>query len=422
MTTIQNTTQNSTWFNQFWHGAAYYPELWKDKIDEDLRLMKDAGINVVRIAEFAWSAVEPEEGRHDWNWLDETFEKCRHANIKVILCTPTPTPPRWMSLKYPDILRIDVDGQAFNHGSRQHVSHTSPTYRHFSRQITQKLAERYGRHPALVAWQTDNEFLCGVDADFSPSAEIAWHEWLKQKYGTIENLNDKWQTYIWSEDYPTFESVMMPKKTPFDAFPGAHHAALAADWARFLSHTVVAFQQEQVDIIRKHSDHPITHNHIQQNRVSNEDLFAPLDFASTDFYQAHDGMPDTFRRLDSMRGAKMKPDGSTLPYCIMETSPSHNGSRIPGHKTHPPRFLRAEAALMLGFGGNAFCYWLWRQQQSGVESCHGSVITAWGTPSVCWNDVKSVTELIQKIGPMLQEIPPAKADVALHESHNARAQ
>lgn len=422
MNTAQSTTQDTTWFNEFWHGAAYYPELWKSKIDEDLRLMKDAGINVVRIAEFAWSAMEPEEGRYDWSWLDETFDKCHKSNIKVILCTPTPTPPRWMSLKYPDILRIDVDGQPFNHGSRQHVSHTSPTYRKFSRQITEKLAQRYGKHPALVAWQTDNEFLCHVDADYGPSAEAAWHAWLKQKYGTIKKLNDTWQTYIWSEDYPTFESVMMPKKTPFDVFPGAHHAALVADWARFLSHTVVAFQQEQLDIIRRHSDHPITHNHIQQNRISSEDLFNPLDFASTDFYNSNDTMPDTFRRLDWMRGAKMKPDGTTLPYCIMETSPSHNGSRSPGHKTHPPKFLRAEAALMLGSGGNGFCYWLWRQQQSGVESCHGSVITSWGTPSVCWNDVKSVTELIHKMGPFLKEFPPAKADVALHESHNSRAQ
>jgi beta-galactosidase len=364
--------------------------------------------------------MEPEETRYDWSWLDETFDKCHKANIKIILCTPTPTPPRWMSLKYPDILRIDFDGQPLSHGSRQHVSHTSPTYRRFSRQITQKLAERYGKHPALVAWQTDNEFLCGVDADFSPSAENAWHEWLKQKYATIQKLNDTWQTYIWSENYPTFESMIMPKKTPVGG--NMHHPALVADWARFLSDTVVTFQQEQLDIIRKHSDHTITHNQIQQNRTSNQDLFAPLDFASTDFYNPHDSMPDTFRRLDWMRGAKMKPDGTTLPYCIMETSPSHNGATTPGHKAHPPKFLRAEAALFLAHGGNAFCYWLWRQQQSGVESCHGSVITAWGAPSVCWNDVKAVTELIQKIGPMLQEIPPAKATVALHESHNARAQ
>jgi len=408
-----------------WHGAAYYPELWRDRVDEDLGLMREAGINLVRVGEFAWSSLEPEEGRYDLDWLEEVLEKCAGAGIDVVLCTPTPTPPRWLTLKYPEVLRVDRDGQAFQHGSRQHVSHTSPRYRAFSRRITEALAKRFGRHRAVVAWQTDNEFLCHVDGDYGPTAEAAWHAWLERKYGTIERLNETWGARIWSEDYPSFDAVPMPAKTPFHQAPGTatgqHHCSLAKDWGHFVSDTVVAFQKEQVEIIRAHSDAPITHNHIQQDRVAAEDLFADLDFAATDPYVDYENTWRVLRTLDWMRGAKMDRAGRTVPYMIMETSPSHNGATHPGHRTHPEGFLRAEAAVYLAMGGTAFCYWLWRQQRSGVEMCHGHVVTAWGTRGVGWKNVRAVTELIEKIGPMLREIPPARAEVAIHESKHARA-
>jgi len=415
----------SDFFSRIWHGAAWYPELWKDRIDQDISLMKQAGINLVRVGEFAWSSLEPREGQYDFSWLREAMDKCHAAGIGVVLCTPTPTPPRWLTLKYPQVKRIDVDGRAFEHGSRQHVSHTSPKYRELSRKITEKLASELGGHPAVVAWQTDNEFLCHVDGDFSPSAAEAWHAWLKRKYGTIETLNAVWGAQIWSEDYPSFEAVQLPTKTPFGGGlgqpSGVHNVSLMADWYRFTSDTVVEFQREQVEIIRRHSAAPITHNLVNPDRVWPDDLFADLDCASTDPYIAHHDVWRVFRTLDWMRGTKMKDDGSTTPYVIMETSPSHNGSREPGHKTHPDGFLAAEAMLFLGMGGNTFSYWLWRQQRSGVEMCHGAVITSWGTPSVGWENVKAVTALIQKIEPILKGIGPAPAQIAVHDSKNARA-
>ncbi len=401
-------------FHTVWHGAAYYPELWKTRIDEDIHLMQEAGINMVRVAEFAWSSMEPEEGRYDWGWLHETMDKCHAAGISVVLCTPTPTPPRWLTLKYPEVIRYDVNGP-YQHGSRQHISHTSPTFRHFSRQITQVLAQEFGAHPALVAWQTDNEFLCHVDADYSPSAIVAWHEWLAKKYGDIHNLNECWQTYIWSENYPSFDSVPSAGKTPF----GQHHVSLASDWWQFTSDTVVEFQREQTDIIRQYSSAPITHNHIAQDRLYSEDLFADLDFAATDIYIEHQHLWKVFRTMDWMRGAKMAADGYT-PYMILETSPSHNGSTCVGHPTHPDGVLAVEAMLFLGMGGCAFNYWLWRQQQSGTETCHGAVVTSWGTPSVGWRNVRAVTEMMAKISPLLNTTMPLRAEIALHESKRAR--
>jgi beta-galactosidase len=410
---------------KLYHGAAYYPELWRDTVDEDIRLMGEAGLTLVRVGEFAWSSMEPEEGRYDLDWLREVLDKCHAAGIDVVLCTPTPTPPRWLTAKYPEVLRVDIDGRAFEHGSRQHVSHASPKYREFSRQITQKLASEFGRHPAVVAWQTDNEFLCHVDGDFGPAAETAWHDWLRDKYGTIENLNDTWGTTIWSEDYRSFEQVPMARKTPFGGGRGGpggqHHCSLAKDWRHFISETVASFQREQVEIIRAHSDAPITHNQIAHDRVLDEDIFADLDFAATDIYAPHTNTWGTFYVLDWMRALKRRDDGTPEPYMILETSPSHNGSTQTGHDAHPDGFLRAEAALQLAHGGRAFCYWLWRQQRSGAEMCHGHVVTSWGERSVGWKNVRAVTEFIEAAGPLLTEIPPAPAELAFHESRHTRA-
>ena len=409
---------------RFWHGVAYYPELWRDQIDTDLALMQDVGINLVRIGEFAWSAMEPREGEYDWAWLDETMDKCHRAGIALILCTPTPTPPRWMSLKYPDILRIDRDGQPFRHGSRQHVSHCSPTYRAFSQQITAALAERYGKHPALVAWQTDNEFLCHVHADFHPQAVADFRTWLQGKYPTIDTLNQAWSTQIWSEDYPSFASIDPPAKTPFHnqvgTASGQHHISLASFWAEFTSWTVVRFQREQLDLLRKYSTAPITHNQCSLDRVPSQDLFADLDFASYDVYTDHNNFWIVGWVLDLLRGAKMTKPGTYVPYFIMETSPSHNGATNPGHKSHPAEFLPVEAALSLALGGNGFCYWLWRQQRSGVETCHGAVVTSWGTPSVGYKSVQQTSALIKKMENLLGELPAAPAEIAWIESRLAR--
>ncbi|MGC9453524.1 MAG: beta-galactosidase [Phycisphaerae bacterium] len=414
-----------SWTEKVYHGAAYYPELWRDKVDEDIRLMREAGMDLVRVGEFAWSSFEPEEGRYDLDWLREVLDKCHAAGIDVVLCTPTPTPPRWLTVKYPEVLRVDIDGQPFEHGSRQHVSHVSARYREFSRKITEKLASEFGKHPAVVAWQTDNEFLCHVDGDFGPETEHAWHEWLKDKYGTIENLNDIWGTYIWSEDYRSFGQVPMARKTPFGGgagtFRGQHHCSLAKDWGHFISETVAAFQREQVEIIRKHSDAPITHNQIADDRVFGEDVFADLDFTATDIYAPHENTWGVQYKLDWLRALKRRNDGTYEPYMILETSPSHNGSTQTGHDTHPDGFLRAEAALHMAMGGRAFCYWLWRQQKSGAEMCHGSVVTSWGTPSVGWRNVRQVTELFEAAGELFTELPPAPAEIAMHESKHTRA-
>ena len=413
-------TNKRTLDSAVFHGVAWYPELWRERMDEDLRLMREARVNLARIAEFAWSSLEPAPGRYDWSWLDEAFEKCHAAGIAVILCTPSCTPPLWLTRQHPEVLRVDVDGLPFGHGSRGHASHISPVYRREVARIVGAMAERYGRHPALVAWQIDNELMGDVDGDYSPLAERVWHDFLRERYGTVEELNRRWATAVWSETYGAFEEVPMLGKTPFGCWTGqsvgTHNDSLATDWGDFLSRTVSDFAAAQAKVIRAHSVAPIVHNAIAPNRVLTEDIFAGLDLAAADIYRPVERIWTAAEHLDLLRCRKRAGDGTPRPFLIAETSCGQSGNST----THPKGFLAAEAAMMLALGGRAFSYWLWRQQRSGIETTHGSVITSWGTPSFSWDEVVKTGELIAELEPFLTELPPASADLAIFRTRRSQ--
>jgi beta-galactosidase len=390
-------------------------------MDEDMRLMRAAGINLVRIAEFAWSSMEPESGRYDWSWLDEAFDKSRAAGIAVILCTPSCTPPLWLTRQYPEILRIDVDGIPFGHGSRGHASHVSPVYRREVARIVGAMAGRYGNHPSLAAWQIDNELMGDADGDYSPLAERAWHDFLRKRYGAVPELNRRWATAVWSQTYDAFDQVPMPGKTPFGCWTGqqvgTHNDSLVTDWGDFLSRTAGEFAAAQAKVIREHSRAPILHNAIAPNRVLTEDIFAGLDLAATDIYRPVERIWTAAEHLDLLRCIKRGTDGAPRPFLIAETSCGQAGGA--GH-VHPRGFLAAEAAMMMGLGGSGVCYWLWRQQRSGIETTHGSVITAWGTPSFSWDEVVGTGKLIAGLESFLTELPPAPADLALFRTRRSQ--
>ena len=238
----------TTLFEHIYHGAAYYPELWPDRVDEDIRLMKEVGINLVRVGEFAWSKMEPEDGRYTFEWLQEALDKTHAAGISTILCTPTPTPPIWLTGKHPEVLFVNREGRRMGHGARQHVCPSSPVFRMYSRRITSELARRFGKHPGVIGWQTDNEFYCHNPNSYSEAARHAWHDWLRNRYKDIETLNQAWNADIWSETYQRFEHVPQPAATPFGE--GIHNCSLESAYKRFGSDSIVEFQKEQMDAIR----------------------------------------------------------------------------------------------------------------------------------------------------------------------------
>lgn len=394
------------------HGVCYYPELWPaEDIDRDIAEMKSLGINMIRIGEFSWSSIEPEEGKISTRFFREVMDKFHAAGISVVFCTPTPTPPIWLTHGHPDRLFVNADGEQLIHGSRQHVSYEHPAVRAACFRIVERIAKDLGDHPALIAWQIDNELKCHVAEDFSPAAIVAWHKWLKKRFGTIQRLNEEWGTHIWSTYYQTFEQVPAPFKTPF-----LHNASLSTAYRLFNRESIAEFSDMQCDIIRQYSTAPITHNTNPAFSVNHERLFKNLDFAAYDAYPSSTQWSALVFRSDMYRAAK-----PGRPFWLMETSVSHNGWLGTHSPMHPEGFLAAEAVLVYGLGGEALCYWLWRQQRSGAEISHSAVLSSWYKPTIGYHQVKLVEAARKKLEPLLIESKPVVPEIAVTWSDHARA-
>ena len=224
-------------------GSYYYPEQWdSSQWERDLKKMSEMGIKFTHFAEFAWAMIEPEEGKYDFEWLDRAVSLADKYGLKVIMCTPTPTPPVWLSKKYPDILIQRDNGISIQHGRRQHASWSSDRYRRYVENIVSCLAMRYGNHPAVIGWQIDNEPGHYGVVDYSENAQAKFRVWLQKKYGTIDKLNDTWGTSFWSETYQNFEQIRLPnqQEVPDKANP---HAML--DLNRFMADELAGFVNMQ---------------------------------------------------------------------------------------------------------------------------------------------------------------------------------
>lgn len=269
--------------NDRYLGVCYYPEHWPSETwVADANRMAQLGLTYVRIGEFAWSRMEPFEGQYDWAWLDEAIETLGDAGLKVVLCTPTPTPPRWLSAKEPGILRHDEHGIPMKHGTRRHVSVASAVYRPYSQRITKALAARYGNNPHVAGWQTDNEFGCHHSTlSYGPEDRAAFSRWLEARYNTVAALNEAWGTVFWSQEYSAFSDVELPNQMQAQLNP-AHWLA----FRRFFSDMTAEFNREQCDIIRTHSpDRWITHNFmVNETSFDHWKLGSDLDLASWDSY------------------------------------------------------------------------------------------------------------------------------------------
>jgi len=397
---------------KLYHGAAYYPELWSEEaVEQDIRLMKEAGINVVRMGEFAWSTMEPEEGKIDLGFFVGMINRLYENGIETVMCTPTPTPPVWFTHGHPERMYVDANLQTMGHGSRQHACTNNPYFRKKAAIITEHIARATGRLPGVIGWQLDNEFKAHVAECMCETCRGLWHRWLEQRYKTIGRLNEAWGTHIWSEYYQSFEQIPQPGPAPF-----LHNSSLRTMYQLFSMEKIAEFADEQAAIIRKYSDAPITHNSSVAFHVDNERLFKHLDFASFDTYASSDNHPAYLINCDLWRNFK-----KDRPFWIMETSPSHSASLESYAKPHPNGFLKAEAVAAYALGAEAFCYWLWRQQRAGCEQPHGSVISAWGKPTIGFGNVQEVEQARRVIEPLIMGSRASQAEVAVTYSDRSKA-
>lgn len=236
-----------------WHdlsmGVCYYPEHWSKELwRDDLRRMKENGLTTVRIAEFAWAIIEPREGVFSFEFFDSFLDLAQEEGIKVIFGTPTATPPAWLTEKYPEVLNSKKDGTLFRHGMRRHYNYNSKIYQRLCSRIVEKIGEHYAKRPCIVGWQIDNELNCEVDEFYSESDTLAFREFLKEKYGTLEELNEAWGTVFWSQTYTAWEQIYVPRTAIYDQINP--HQML--DYKRFISESAIRFCRMQSDILRKY--------------------------------------------------------------------------------------------------------------------------------------------------------------------------
>ncbi|MFT0802251.1 beta-galactosidase [Bacillus swezeyi] len=396
---------------KLYHGACFYPELWDESVlEEDIRMMKETGINVVRIGEFAWSKMEPEEGKIDIGFFVNVIKKLYDHQIETVMCTPTPTPPIWLTHEHPERLHVNEKGETMGHGSRQHVCTNHPYFRERARLITENIAKEIGGLPGLAGWQLDNEFKCHVSECMCETCKTLWHKWLKERYQSIDRLNEAWGTDIWSETYLRFDQVPQPGPTPF-----LHNSSLRTMYQLFSMGKIAEFAYEQAAVIRSYSDAPITHNSSVMFGVDHEELFRGLDFASFDTYATQENSAAFLFNCDLWRNMK-----KGRAFWIMETSPSYSASLESYALPHENGYLKAEAVSSYALGGAAFCYWLWRQQRAGSEQPHGAVLSAWGKPDVGYRNVLEAERARKEIENIMLATVPVQAETAVVYSDRAK--
>ena len=392
--------------------AAYYPELWPaEDIDRDIRLMCNAGINTVRMGEFAWIDMEPGPGVFKLDFFTEVISKLHKNGIDTVFCTPTATPPVWLSHNHPERLFMGTDGIKMIHGARQHFCNNNPFFRTRSRIIVEAIARAVSTLPGLIAWQTDNEMKSHVSECCCDECRKQWHRWLKKRYGSIEELNRRWGTSLWSQKYSNFKQVPVPLKTPF-----AHNPSLSTNYRLFSREKIIEFQDEQVKIIRKYSSAPITHNSSVRHYLNHVEHYKNLDFASFDAYYDSDSYKKMIMDYDIWRN--LKPGKK---FWVMETGPSHSGCIFGYPKIHRKSYLSAELIAAAALGSGGFGYWLWRQQPAGVEMPHGAIISSWGEPTIGFDDVKEAGKSLAGITGLLASSEIVKAELMITYSDVARA-
>jgi beta-galactosidase len=359
-------------------GADWYPEQWPEsRWETDVSLMEAAHFTVVRIAEFAWSSMEPSEGHYEWGWLDRAIRLFEKHKIAVVLGTPTATPPAWLTQKYPETLRVEPNGQRVTHGNRAHGSPTSPRYLELCRHIAEVMAKRYGHDPAVVGWQFDNEYGYG-QMSFDEGTRKQFQDFLQARYKTIAAVNEHWATAYWSQTYDNWGEIPIPV--------GGHNPGLLLEWKRFVTHAWTGYQQNQIDVIRANADPRqfITGNFMGMgfDAFDHYEITKPLSFVAWDAYigSGHLDPISIGMSHDTMRGLKGQ------NFWEIETQPGAvnwagvNNSLDKGE-------IRAMAWHAVGHGADEVSYWQWRSALNGQEEIHGSLIGSDGTPLPLFDEI-----------------------------------
>lgn len=389
-------------------GAAYYPEHWtEDTWAEDIRLMKEADFNVVRVGEFAWSKFEPSESDYRFEWLDRAIEMLAGAGIETVMGTPTAAPPAWMIQEYPETLRTGPDGRKVQFGNRVHYCNSSPQYHDFTGKIVHAMAEHYADNPHVIGWQIDNEFGSECYCDLCRSE---FHRFLKREYGTLENLNQRWTTAYWSQTYSDWAQIELPV--------GSHNPGLMMAYRKFFTKSYQRYQKLQIDVIREAApaEQWITHNFYGWfNRLDHYKMAQDLDMASYDYYvgSGHNDRVISGMKWDMTRSLKQK------NFWLMETQPGSVNWAPTSNQLNKGE-CRAIAWQAIGHGCDAVLYWQWRSALNGQEQYHGTLIDQSGQPRPFYEEVTELGDDLKNTGEILADTIVPQNPVAILNDFESR--
>ena len=356
------------------HGADYNPEQWYPEIwDRDMELMQQANCNEMTVGIFAWSTLEPQEGEYDFSLLDTIIEKIGAAGGKVILATPSGARPRWLAEKYPEVLRVDSQGNREHIRGRHNHCFTSPVYRQKVRAINEQLAQRYGHNPTVIAWHISNEYNGQCHC---PLCQQAFRDYLKEKFhGDIRQLNQAYWTTFWSHTYDSFDQIEAPGALTETGIHG-----LNLDWNRFITRQTISFIENEIAPIREHCPHlPVTTNMMYEfTDLDYHKVSKVLDFASWDSYpEWHNGDDTVIAQRaafwhDLYRSLKQK------PFLLMESTPSLVNWK-PYNKPKAPGLDTLSSLQAVFHGSDSVQYFQWRKSRGSSEKLHGAVVGHDGT-------------------------------------------
>ncbi len=393
------------------HGGDYNPDQWikqKDTIwKEDMAYAKEAGVNTLSIGIFAWSMLEPEEGRYDFGWMDEVMDMLDENGIKAILATPSGARPPWLAQKYPEVLRVNNVRQKMIYGGRHNHCLTSPIYREKVAQMNEQLALRYGKHPALGMWHISNEY--GGDCH-CPLCQHAFQEWLKERYGTIDALNDAWWNGFWSHRFNDFNQIESPTTPDWLGENESHGLKLA--WNRFTSWHHCDFYAHEIEPLKRITpDIPCTTNMMGTYPVINYfEMGKLLDRSSWDNYPAWTGTEkdadicaDAAFKHDLMRGV-----GGNKPFLMMESSPSAVNWQ-PINSLRRPGIVLLQGLQAIAHGSDTVQYFQFRKGRGNSEKFHGAIVDhANRNDTRVFREVCAVGEALKRLAPVCGSAPENK--------------